>query len=316
MKKMNIWLGLLLCCALLAACAPQSVPDDTSTALPQAPSPAAPASVGGPVSLEGLNAENYPRVDGSTANLPLMAEIYARVCGVTREEAERQVSASKTAYAWQALADGSVDLLLVYEAPEETRASLEAQGVELETTAIGRDGLVFLTNEENAVESLRVQQLRDIYAGRITDWGKVGGPAGPITAFQRNSDSGSQALFLKLVMQGEEPMEAPTELQPGGMGDLMESLAAFDGSSSAIGYSVYYYASEMYAQPNLRFMGVEGVMPSNETIADQSYPLTNDFYVVIRANEPEGSPARILRDWIVSEEGVQVLLDAGYVSAL
>lgn len=111
-------------------------------------------------------------------------------------------------------------------------------------------------------------------------------------------------------------MEPPTHLLVAGMGGLIESLASYDDSASAIGYSVFYYASEMYEKPGLKFVGVDGVLPQNSTIADKTYPLTNDFYVAIRADEPEGSPARILRNWLLSAEGIQALEEAGYVSAI
>lgn len=69
----------------------------------------------------------------------------------------------------------------------------------------------------------------------------------------------------------------------------------------------------MYQQPGLRFLQVDGVAPSDETIADGSYPLLNEYYVVIRADEPADSPARQLRDWILSDEGKAALVKAGYI---
>ena len=69
----------------------------------------------------------------------------------------------------------------------------------------------------------------------------------------------------------------------------------------------------MYAKPGLRFLAVDGVTPSDETIADQTYPLLNPFYVAIRADEPEDSPARQVRDWLLTEAGTQVISDAGYI---
>lgn len=55
-----------------------------------------------------------------------------------------------------------------------------------------------------------------------------------------------------------------------------------------MGYSVYYYAKNMYSVPGLRLMAVDGVVPSEETIANGSYPFLNEFYAVIRKNEPGG----------------------------
>ena len=52
---------------------------------------------------------------------------------------------------------------------------------------------------------------------------------------------------------------------------------------------------------------------SDATIADQSYPLLNPFYVAIRADEPADSPARQVRDWLLTEEGRQTIAEAGYI---
>lgn len=263
-----------------------------------------------------MSLEEYPTVDGSTATMPLMAAVLQKVCGIDAEQAESYVYASKTSQSWIALSNGDADLLLVYEAPESTKEQL-AQGPELEVTAIGRDALVFIVNEQNPVESLTQDQLRDIYTGTVTNWAELGGNDQSIVAFQRDETSGSQTLFEKLLVGDRELTltDPPTELRPGMMGALVDGLASYNNEGNAIGYSVYYYISEMYAQPGLKLIGVDGVQPEYDTIADSSYPLCNEFYVAIRADESEDSPTRQLYNWICSEEGKQTLIDAGYVPA-
>ena len=208
-----------------------------------------------------------------------------------------------------------VELLVVYEAPDYVKEEIAAAGVELEQKAVGRDALVFIVNEENPVQSLTLGQLRDIYAGRVTNWSEVGGADAPIVAFQRGEDSGSQTLFQKLLIGDGELMEAPTELAPASMGGLVDSVAAYNNSANAIGFSVYYYIDQMYSQPGLRLLAVEGVEPSNDTIAAQEYPLCNDFYAVIRANAAPDSPERRLYDWLSTDAGRACIEKAGYVPA-
>lgn len=264
------------------------------------------------VSLQ-LALEDYPVMDGSTANLPMMAEILAEVGNIPLEEAEDLTKCSKTSQAWENITNGNADILLVYEAAEETKAKVAASDVELEITPVGRDALVFINNENNPVESLTQQQLTDIYTGKITNWQEVGGENQDIIAYQRKETSGSQSLFMKLLMQGQQPMEAPQTLKPAEMDMLIDELARYNNEGNALGYSVFYYAKYMYQQPGLRFLQVDGVAPSDETIADGSYPLLNEYYVVIRADEPADSPARQLRDWILSDEGKAALVKAGYI---
>ena len=264
------------------------------------------------VSLQ-LSIEEYPVMDGSTANLPMMAEIMSRVCDITLEEAEELTTCSKTSHAWMNIANGYSDILLVYEAAEETKWQVEQTGVELEITPVGRDALVFINNEQNPVDNLTQAQLTDIYTGTITNWSEVGGEDLDIVPYQRVSTSGSQSLFMKLLMQDTQPMDAPMELRPAEMGMLIDALASYNNEGNALGYSVFYYASYMYQQPGLKMIAVDGVQPSDETIADGSYPLLNEYYVVIRADEPEDSPARQLRDWILTDEGRAAIIDAGYI---
>ena len=87
-------------------------------------------------------------------------------------------------------------------------------------------------------------------------------------------------------------MDPPTELAPAAMGELVDSIAAYNNSANAIGFSVYYYIDQMYSQPGLRLLAVDGVTPSNDTIASESYPLCNEFYAVLHADAAADSPER------------------------
>ena len=320
-------ISVILTAALLAGCAAAPAAPDNTVTQPSASvgtennvtQPAATEDkVPGPI--PGMSVENYPRVDGSTANMPLMAQVYSTVCGVSLEEAETAVEVSSgTANAWFGIAYGYADLLLVYEAPQSVQAGIQGilkeENITLESEPMGRDGLVFLVNKDNPVDNLTSEQLRDIYAGKITDWSEVGGTAGPIFPYQRNEDSGSQTMFLKLLMGDTEPMNPPVEWVSGSMGGLIEAVAKYDDAGGAIGFSVYYYANLMYANPNLKLLTVDGVAPNTETIRSGDYPLLNDFFLVIRANEEADSPARLLRDWLRTDDATGLLEEAGYVSA-
>lgn len=286
---------------------PASAPESSE---PSAPSE--PEKTYTPILSQG----DYPTVDGSTANIPLMALVMERAAGVEQTVAESAASASTTAQSWRNLSNGSADLLLAYEAPDSVQAEL-AEGPELEVSAIGRDALVFIVNEQNPVQSLTQDQIRDIYTGAVTNWSELGGEDKAIIPFQRNEESGSFTLFKKLLIGDLDLtlLDPPEEYRPTTMGGLVESLAEYNNDGGAIGFSVYYYISEMYAQPGLRLMAVDGVEPAYETIQSEEYPLCNDFYVAIRADEPEDSPARQLYNWILSDDGRQTIIDAGYVPA-
>ena len=263
----------------------------------------------------GFTADEFPKLDGSTANIPLAQALAKLFLGMSDLAAEGFVNFNTTPASYKNLANGDCDLLLVYEASDETKQELDSMGAELEYFPIGKDALVFIVNENNPVKSLTQQQIVDIYTGKIKNWNEVGGEKLDIAAFQRDPTSGSQALMKKLVMKDVPMAEAPTEFTPAEMGMLIDRLAEYDNSGGAIGYSVYYYASLMYARPGLRFIGVDGAEPNNETIAAGEYPYTNDFYAVLRRDEPADSPARKLAQWLSGSEGQKLIDSCGYVGA-
>ena len=316
-RSFLLGLGAVSTAALLAACgeAASSAPA-SSAASSEAPASSASEVPAAPI----LTEDEFPVTDGSTACIPLIAQIMADTTGMELEAAQSAVTTNTTAWAWRNLGlygdtENGTRLIIAYEAPESVKEELKADGAPLDQKAIGRDALVFIVNEDNPVQSLTRQQLRDIYAGKITNWKDVGGEDADIVAFQRRSDSGSQTLFQKLLIQGGELMDPPTELAPTAMGELVDSLAAYNNSANAIGFSVYYYIDQMYSQPGLRLLSVDGVMPSNDTLADGSYPLCNDFYAVIRPDAAADSPERQLYDWLDTEAGQACIKKAGYVPA-
>lgn len=310
-------LGLAASAAALTACGP-SAPASSTASSAASPAASQPAEV---EAEPFLTEEEFPRLDGSTACIPLMAQMKADVTGMDLTEAQTSISVSTTAYAWENFGmyapsdnpDYGAQLLIVYEAPDYVKDELKEANVTLEQKAIGRDALVFIVNESNPVKSLSQQQLRDIYAGKITNWKDVGGEDADIIAFQRGVDSGSQTLFKKLLIGDGELMAAPTELAPADMGGLVDSIAEYNNSANAIGFSVYYYIDQMYSKPGLRLLAVDDVTPSNDTIGDQSYPLCNEFYAVIHPDDGADTAQRKVYDWLSTDEGRRCIEKAGYV---
>ena len=258
-----------------------------------------------------------PQIDGSTACIPLMLQIVEEAAGLSPDDAQFYINCTTTNYCWINLLSGKDDLILAYEMPESAKELWdESYGdVELEVVPIGLDALVFLVNGSNPVTSLTQQQLVDIYTGTVTNWSEVGGEDLEIAPFQRDPSSGSQTLFRKLLMKDVEPMRATDRYVADDMGFLIEAIANYDNAANAIGYSVYYYTTNMKNDPSLRLLRVDGAAPNDDTIADGSYPLCNEFYAAIRSDAPEGSPARALFDWLRGASGEACLRSAGYVPA-
>lgn len=257
--------------------------------------------------------ETYPRMDGSTATIPLSEAIACELLGLSKEEAKTFIKHNTTHNAYMNLINNTADIIFVTEPSEEELQMAKEKNIELEVIPIVKEAFVFLVNVENPVNSLTSQQIKDIYQGKITNWKEVGGQDKDIIAYQREPNSGSQTLMEQIVMKGLKLMKPETKQIVYGMGELIESVAKYDNSDKALGYSVYYYARSMYNRDTIKLIAVDGVFPDNKSISSGKYPFTSAYYAVIRKSEPADSPQRRLIEWILSREGQKIAEATGYV---
>lgn len=242
-----------------------------------------------------------PVLDGAAALLPVYSAFFHALYpeNAWSFDGESYAPESKMQYrntrgAYQALADGDADLIFC-AAPSQAQLDYAAQkGVELELTPIGREAFVFFVNEKNPVSGLTQDQLRDIYAGEITNWKELGGPDRLICALQRNEGSGSQTRFLAF-MEGRPTAHGPF---------------AFLGAS--VGFSFRYYVDGIVRAKGVKLLAVDGVYPGKEEIRSGEYPLTGEFYAVYRKGDGNPNIQRIL-DFILSPEGQRIVEESGYV---
>lgn len=257
--------------------------------------------------------EEYPKVDGATAMRPMSVEIAKSVMDMTDEEAEKFIVHNTTAKAYENLINKTTDLIFVSEPSDDILNSAKEAGVEFEMVGIGRDGFVFIANKENPIKTLTIEQIQKIYTGEITNWSEVGGEDLEIVAYQREKNSGSQNLMEKMVMKNKKMMEAPTSLAIASMEGLIDSVALnYENARSSIGYSIYLYAKEQYVKDNIKFISIDDVYPTDETIANGSYPLSKIVYAIYRKDEPQDSNTRKLVNWLLTPEGQKVVEAGGY----
>ena len=257
--------------------------------------------------------KSLPRIDGSTATIPLSEGITQALLGVSAADASKIIHHNTTDPAYENLIEGKADIIFVTEPSQDELKLAKDKGIELEVVPVVREGFVFLVNKDNPVNNLTIKQLQDIYQGKITNWKEVGGADEEIKAYQRPVNSGSQTLMLSLVMKTLSLMNAPGELTVSDMAGLIEAVSAFDTGKDAIGYSVYYYATDMYAREGAKLISVNGVFPEKKTISAQAYPFTSAYYAVLNKAAPRDGEARKLLAWVLSGEGQLVAEAAGYV---
>lgn len=255
--------------------------------------------------------ENYPKIDGSTVTLPLAEAFKANFTGTDIKDVN--VSHSKTHNAYVNLINGDTDLILVTAPSEDEKKLAKEKGVEFEIVPIVKDAFVFFVNTDNPVESLTLEQIQNIYSGDIKNWKDVGGENERILAYQRPENSGSQSGMLGLVMKGKKMMKPLTETVSQTMEDIIDVISDYSNGKNAIGYSYYYYATQMYTNDKMKMLAVNGIDPTYENIKTGLYELQTQYYAVIRRSEEQNSETRKLLNAMKLERGQNVAKEAGYV---
>lgn len=257
--------------------------------------------------------ENYPRVDASLAIHPLVDSIAANFLGVEEEELNYEYTKTRTSDVYKNLVDGKVDVIFVAEPSDADYEYAKSKGVELDVIPVTSSAFVFIVNTANKVENLTLDEIVKIYKGEITNWKEVGGDDEEIIPYQRPNGSGSQTAMISLVMKDANFMTAPKIQIEREMGGLVDAIAEYDNSKSAIGYSYFYYINTMYKRDNIKMIGVNGVKPTIETIKDGSYPIYTNGYIVTLKQISEDSPTRKWINNVLSNRGSKIIEDAGYV---
>lgn len=245
---------------------------------------------------------DLPVIDGATALYPVYSAFVNSVYPEDSVEfdgsdfsADSKLQMRNTLKAYKSIVDGDEDIAICAAPSAEQLQYADENGVEMELVPIGREAFVFLVNGSNPVDDLTVQQIRDIYAGELTNWSQLGGKKLPINPLQRIEGSGSQTVMLAFVNGGE--------MRHNPLGAI----------GSPLGFSFRYYVEDVVEHGNVKMTSVNGVYPDKEHIADGSYPVVCDFYAVYdKANENPNIKPFI--DWMLSDEGQLIVEETGYTA--
>ncbi|MCL2633725.1 MAG: substrate-binding domain-containing protein [Oscillospiraceae bacterium] len=247
------------------------------------------------------------KINGSTSMIPLHQSLNNLFGN------KRTVYHSRTVRAFKDFVAGETDILLGVSYSDELLQFAEDSGVDLGQLPITREAFVFLINKNNPVQSLTTQQIKDIYSGKITNWSEVGGDNAPITAFQRNHDSGSQMRMVKFM--DNTPLLEKDVIYYSGMSDIVIAIEDFDSGKYSIAYNMYTFTEKQYPSEDVVMLSVDGVYPTDETILSNEYPLVIYNYIYYDKNNPETSNfAENLYIYLMSGEGQKFINKAGYVN--
>lgn len=213
-----------------------------------------------------------------------------------------------------ALLNGTVDLANASRRiKDEEIGTARSQGIEPLEHTIARDAIAVIVNAGNPVGELTLQQISDIYSGKITNWQEVGGEDRPIVKLSRETNSGTHVYFLETVLRlgksdDKTLFSMDTLLLPSSEGIISEVR----DNPNAIGYDgLGYVPHDVKTIAIAKEAGASYVLPSIETVNDKSYPIARDLYMYTN-----GDPTGIVKDyldWILSAEAQEIVAELGFV---
>jgi phosphate transport system substrate-binding protein len=193
--------------------------------------------------------------------------------------------------------DGTVD---IGAASRELKESELGYG--LSTHLLARDGIAIVTHPSNPVSGLTMGQVRDIYAGTITNWNEVGGDEEAIIVVAREEGSGTRAAFEEMVMD-EALITGDAILQP--------SNGALKTTVSTTPYSIGFL-SFGYLDSSVESMAVDGVEGTAANAKAGTYPIVRPLYFLTKTT-PTGEVKNFI-DYCLGTEGQDIVEDEGYLS--
>ncbi|MBM4241418.1 MAG: phosphate ABC transporter substrate-binding protein [Euryarchaeota archaeon] len=241
----------------------------------------------------------YVRIEiaGSTSVQPV-AEKLAKAYMEKHPNVKIDVQGGGSGLGIRSVSQGIID---IGTSSKELKAD-EKKG--LEEYLIGKEGIIIAVNLNNPVNDLRLEQLRNIFSGKITNWKEVGGADGKINVVTREDGSGTRKAFEDIVMGKKNKIRSDAIVQTS-----TESVKlAVKQDPNAIGF-----VSLAHMSADVKALKTEGIYPSLQTVADGSYKIQRPFIFLSK-----GEPERLVKDfidWVLSPEGQKIVEEEKIVPA-
>ena len=256
---------------------------------------------GGCTQQTGDNQQTTLKVTGSTTVLPV-AQAAADAYSKDHASADIQVTGGGSSVGVQSIGKGTADIGM---ASRDLKAEERARYPNLVVTTIANDGIAVIVHPTNTVPGLTLAQVREIYAGNVTNWKDVGGPDQVIVVIGRDSASGTREFFSEKVMNQQNYTR--TQLEKNSNGAVQQTVIQTPGAVGYVGLG--YLNNGVRAVPIL--VNGEPVMPSVATVVSTKYPISRPL-IMITPGAPAGL-AREYLDYILSPAGQKIITDEGFV---
>lgn len=202
----------------------------------------------------------------------------------------------------KALIDKTTDIATSSrEIKKEEIALAETKGVKPVAHVVAKDALTPVVHPKNKVTNLSIDQLSQIYQGKITNWKEVGGEDLKIVVISRDSSSGTFESWDHFVMK--KAKVAPTAQMLASNGALVTAVAKNRYAIAYLGIG--------YVNKSVKPLQVNGITASIQTALSNEYPLSRELYMYT-SGEPTGDVAKFIA-FVKSAEGQKIVAKEGFV---
>lgn len=181
-----------------------------------------------------------------------------------------------------------------------SRELKEEEKKEVNGTVIAYDGIAIITNKNNPIKNLTIEQIKDIYTGKITNWSEIEGVNDKeIVVAAREDGSGTRDAFQELIgFTSEELIE--NALISNGNGGLKVMV---ERNENAIAFVSFEYLDDL-----VNIVNVEGIEPKADSVRSGEYKISRPFLLVTREDNLSENGQKLI-DYILSDEGQKIVVD-------
>ena len=293
MKKrtLALMLSAALCVGMLAGCG-GGTQGNTESPAGDSNSPAAESPANETQEISGT-----VNTDGSTSMADVMAA-FQESFGDMYPDVTVNYSGTGSGSGITNVLAGTVDIGLSSRAlTDEEKAEGAVENI------VALDGVAIVVNPENTVTDLTIEDIAKIYTGEISNWSELGGADAPIAVIGRDAASGTRGAFEEIVGV-EDACKYTNEYES--TGEVIGSVA---GNPNAIGY-----ASLSAVDESVVAVMVNGVAPSEATVADGTYEIQRPFVMVTKEGAELSPAAQAFLEWAMSADAADEVEAAGCVS--
>lgn len=240
-------------------------------------------------------------IKGSTTVLPV-AQVTLEAFMKANPGANISLSGGGSGEGIKALIDGSADIANSSREIKPSEAALaKSKGVQPKEIPVAIDAIVPIVNPKNRVKNLTIDQLSQIYQGKITNWKEVGGEDLQIVVISRDSSSGTFEAWAEMVLN-KAKVTPKAQLQASN-GAIVQAISK---NRYAIGYIGYGYINK-----TVKPLTVNGVAASAKTALSKEFPVARFLYMYTNG-EPKGETAKFIR-FVLGPAGQKLVAKEGFV---